>query len=395
MIYALTAVACLGHLVLMVGLHNWLYGQKLPRRAGKVVHVLLAVAVACFPLLIIYAFSWRLTTMMHWNQHQGWRHGLQFYLAVSFLAGLVWLPFVTFVRFFRKEPVREVRSEVVDVARQLGKPPVGNGHHAFLARLPRNEIFHIDYAEKTLTPARLPAAWDGMTILHLSDLHLHGTPDRDYFRVILDRCGQWNPDFVAVTGDIADTDTHHRWIIPLLGRLRWKQAAFAILGNHDYWQDAELIRKRLRRIGMTVLENNWVEVPVRGEKLVVVGNEEPWLATKVDLGGCPRDPFRLCLSHTPDNLPWARKEGVDLMLSGHVHGGQIRLPVFGSVLVPSACGRRHDAGLFEETPTLLHVSRGVSGEHPVRYNCLPEVTLLTLRSPAAAVRHIGPVPVAS
>ena len=75
--------------------------------------------------------------------------------------------------------------------------------------------------------------------------------------------------------------------------------------------------------------------------------------------------------------------GIDLMLAGHVHGGQIRLPPFGSVLVPSRYGRRYDAGAFDEPPTLLHVSRGLSGEHPVHYNCLPEVTLLTLRCAGA------------
>lgn len=78
------------------------------------------------------------------------------------------------------------------------------------------------------------------------------------------------------------------------------------------------------------------------------------------------------------------------MLSGHVHGGQIRLPLFGSVLLPSRHGRRYDAGTFEVPPTTLHVSRGVSGEHPVRYGCLPEVTLLTLRTTALGETAVGP-----
>jgi predicted MPP superfamily phosphohydrolase len=68
------------------------------------------------------------------------------------------------------------------------------------------------------------------------------------------------------------------------------------------------------------------------------------------------------------------------MLSGHVHGGQIQLPFVGSVFVPSVYGRRYDRGVFVEPPTVLHVSRGLSGEHPVRYNCRPEATLLTLRT---------------
>jgi predicted MPP superfamily phosphohydrolase len=130
---------------------------------------------------------------------------------------------------------------------------------------------------------------------------------------------------------------------------------------------------------MHVLGNGWEQVEVRGRPLVVIGHEGPWFEPAPDLAACPADVFRLCLSHTPDNIGWARRHGIDLMLSGHVHGGQIRFPVLGSVFVPSRFGRRYDCGMFHEPPTLLHVSRGLGGEHPLRYNCRPEVTLLVLR----------------
>jgi predicted MPP superfamily phosphohydrolase len=120
-------------------------------------------------------------------------------------------------------------------------------------------------------------------------------------------------------------------------------------------------------------------IEVRGEPLVVIGNEWPWLRPAPDLKDCPQGPFRLCLSHTPDNIRWAQRNGIDLMLSGHVHGGQVRFPLFGSVLVPSVYGRHYDCGTFDEPPTLLHVGRGLGGAHPLRYGCRPEVVLLTLR----------------
>ena len=75
----------------------------------------------------------------------------------------------------------------------------------------------------------------------------------------------------------------------------------------------------------------------------------------------------------------ARRAGVDLMLSGHVHGGQIRFPLIGSVLIPSQYGRRYDCGTFDEPPTVLHVSRGLSGKEPLRFRCHPQVTRITLR----------------
>jgi predicted MPP superfamily phosphohydrolase len=384
MMIALAAVACLGHLVLMIGSHNWLYGLRLPKWAGDLVHLVHAVAVLALPAVLLVGWGPALHGLFAWPPTCTW-HGLMLgYLVVCLGVALIWLPWVTASRLLRHPPRGLVKGEIVDIERQLGRRPTGLGHHAFLAHLPGNEIFQVEYVERELYPARLPAAWDGLTILHLSDLHLHGTPDQDYFAALLDRCAAWNPDIVAITGDIVDSDTHHTWIEPLLGRLRWRLAAVAILGNHDHRHDTEMIRSELRKLGMVVLENNCVELEVRGERLCVIGQEGPWLAPAPDLKDCPAEPFRLCLSHTPDNMAWARRKAMDLVLSGHVHGGQIRFPVFGSVLVPSRCGRRYDWGAYEQGTTLLYVTRGISGEHPVRYNCLPEVTLITLRATAGA-----------
>jgi predicted MPP superfamily phosphohydrolase len=155
-------------------------------------------------------------------------------------------------------------------------------------------------------------------------------------------------------------------------------AAFAVLGNHEGWYNPTLVRRRLGRLGIQVLANTWRQIEVRGQPLVVVGNEWPWFGPAPDLSTCPRAPFRLCLTHTPDNIRWARRNGIDLLLAGHNHGGQIRFPILGSVLVPSRYSRRYDCGTFDEPPTVLHVSRGLGGQQPVRYNCPPEVTRLVL-----------------
>jgi uncharacterized protein len=272
------------------------------------------------------------------------------------------------------------RSQVFDLEKELGGFGRLPGKHGLLARLPRNELYHVEFTERTLRLPRLPSRWDGLTILHLSDLHFNGVPPRNWQEAVIRRCAAWEPDLVAVTGDIADSLACHEWIVPVLGALRWREAAFAIMGNHDFWYDAPAIRSHLTTAGLRVLSNRCEQIDVRGEPLLVIGNEWPWLRPRPDLPASADGPFRLCLSHTPDNLPWARRRGIDLMLSGHVHGGQIRFPVFGSILVPSVYGRRYDCGVFHEPPTVLHVSRGLSGDVPVRYRCLPEVTLLTLRT---------------
>ena len=119
--------------------------------------------------------------------------------------------------------------------------------------------------------------------------------------------------------------------------------------------------------------------------MIVIGHEGPWFRPAPDLSACPADGFRFCLSHTPDNLPWAKQNHIDLVLAGHVHGGQIRLPGTGSIFVPSRFSRRYDMGIYQEGPTVMHVSRGLAGEFPLRFNCRPEVTLVVLqKKPLAA-----------
>jgi predicted MPP superfamily phosphohydrolase len=379
----LFAAACLGHLVLMIGSHNWWYGLRAPRWSGDVVHLVHGVVTPGFWVLLWWAWGFDLTGLFDFSSPLSAL--LTAYALVCWAAALVLLPAVTAARLLRstRAVLGKTHSEIVDVVKLLGFRPVGTFKERALTYLPGNEVFQLELAERTLHLRRLPAAWDGLTVLHLSDLHLCGTPDRPWFRAVMDRCNEWRPDLVAVTGDLADGVEHIRWVLPVLGRLRWTTAAFAILGNHDHWYDPPRVRRRLARLGMHVLGNRWERLDVRGEPLIVIGHEGPWFRPPPDLKACPEGPFRLCLSHTPDNIRWAQKAGVDLMLSGHVHGGQIRLPLFGSVFVPSRYGRRYDCGVFDERPTVLHVSRGVSGDHPVRFLCRPEATLLRLR-PAPA-----------
>jgi predicted MPP superfamily phosphohydrolase len=379
----LFAAAFVGHVALLVTSHNWVYGQPNSKRVGDVFHLIHGALAVVPPALLWWFWGLDLRELFAADSAHPLQLVVAGYAAVCWLVAFVLLPLITLRRLLRPVPAALVgsRSQVLDVAKMLGRRPLGTSKQRFLAVLPGNEVFQVELSERTLKLPRLPAAWDGLTILHLTDLHLCGTPDRDFYRVVLDRCNEWEPDIVAVTGDVADSIHHQKWIVPVLGRLRWRVAAFAILGNHDYFHEPPFIRRRLRRLKMHVLSNAWEQIEVRGEPMLVIGHEGPWLKPAPDLTKCPEGLFRLCLSHTPDNIQWARRMKIDLMLSGHVHGGQVRLPVFGSMLVPSVYGRRYDCGTFDESPTLLYVSRGLSGEHPLRYLCRPEVTLLTLRCP--------------
>jgi predicted MPP superfamily phosphohydrolase len=378
--------AAVGHTAICTWALNNIYGRALPHRvlslARKLAALLVVAGVGLFALVLGpevvrgAAFPWR---------ERGY-DVLGVYAPACCCVGLGIVPAVTLRRLLRRRPaaLHSNHTWTVDVAARLGYKPVGRSKRPWLARLPGNQLFQVDFAERTYRLARLPTAWDGLSILHLSDLHFHGTPDRAFFEQVFDLCRDWQPDLVALTGDVVDSSKHHRWILPLLGRLTWNVAAFAILGNHDYWRDPPVVRRRLRRAGFRVLDNRWEQIDVRGQPMVVIGHEGPWFPPAPDLSACPAGAFRLCLSHTPDNMPWARRHGIDLVLAGHNHGGQIRFPVIGSVLVPSVYSRRYDCGSFHEPPTVLHVSRGLAGQHPLRFNCRPEVTKVILRRDPSA-----------
>jgi uncharacterized protein len=303
------------------------------------------------------------------------------YAWVCVLAGAIAFPVVTVYRLVRRCPmvVLDERTETVNVAKELGRRPVGVGKHRNLAAKPVLDLFNVEFTTITLAVPGLPAAWDRVTVLHLGDFHFYGTPGMDYFEFVVRRCmADGVPDLLILSGDYIDDPAYLDWIEPILGALRWNVAAFAILGNHDWWQDFDVVRERLTRLGIRVISNHWEAIDVRGERLVAIGHEGPWFRPAPDLAGCP-DGFRLLVSHTPDNIGWAKRQGCRLMLSGHNHGGQIRVPVFGSLFVPSRYSRRYDMGTFHEPPTILHVTRGLSGKEPLRLLCRPQVSRLVLR----------------
>jgi predicted MPP superfamily phosphohydrolase len=386
--FVLFCAACTGHAALIIPNLNRLYGIPLPRRFLRAVRRLCYLALVAGAVLFFFTLHFpdllgSLTVPARLPDPAealtGWRPA---YTWLCVVIGMTWLPGITLYRLLWLRPPQHLRTqrvERVDVARELGYKPIGHGRRRQFARLPFNQVFQVDFNECTLHLPRLPAALDGLSILHLTDLHLCGTPDRAFYRWVMDRCREWDPDLIALTGDVVDSIRHHRWIIPLLGRLRWKHAAFAVLGNHDHMHEHSLVRRRLKRIGFRVLGNGWETIEINGVTMTVVGHEGPWFRPAPNLAAAPAEAFRFCLSHTPDNINWARRNAIDLMLAGHNHGGQIRLPVIGSLFVPSVYSRRYDCGTFDEPPTLLHVGRGLAGKEPLRFNCRPEVTKFVLR----------------
>lgn len=375
-------VAWVGHAYLWTTLLNFVYARPYPKALLKPWRLVTGLIVLGFPVLIGSAFD---THVYHpdWEPFPGrWGRIVFGYLVACFGLGAVVYPAVNLYRLLRRPPavLLAATTRTLDVWRELGRQVVGDGKGQRAVRLPGNCVFKVDFTDLTLAIPTLPAAWDGLTILLLSDIHFHGTPSRAFYERVLGEIeARWpTPDLVCLAGDYVDTDEHHTWIGPLLGRLAAREAKLAVLGNHDLNHKPDRVRAELAAAGYRVLGNGWAEFAVRGERCVVVGHEGPWFGPPTDLSAAPVGPFRLCISHTPDQFFWGQRNGVGLMLCGHVHGGQIRLPGITSMFVPSVYGRRFDMGVFEGGGTVMVVGRGLSGKEPLRFRCHPQVIRLTL-----------------
>jgi predicted MPP superfamily phosphohydrolase len=310
-----------------------------------------------------------------------WPWLLRGYSTVCLATAMVGWPLSTIIRNFRRLPegISGGVSEI-DLAGDEGREAfIGPGKHAWMLRLPFNESFRLKKTEWEIAIPNLPDEWDGLSLLHLTDFHFAPCFRRNYFEALVDEAGGWDADLVAFTGDLVDNDAMHDWIVPVMSRLRGRLGTFAILGNHDYTHHPHLVSQALAHSGFTDLEGRWTRLEIEGATLAIGGTSFPW-GPQLDPQSMPEADFRLLLSHTPDRFARAARWGVDLVLAGHNHAGQVRLPLIGPVFMPSVYSRRYDRGFFRSGRTLMYVSQGVAGKHPIRYGgCLPEVTRLVLR----------------
>jgi predicted MPP superfamily phosphohydrolase len=256
---------------------------------------------------------------------------------------------------------------------------IGTGPDSWLLHLPRNESFQLWVRDWNVTLPDLPPQLDGLRIVQLTDLHLSPVFDRRYFERVIHACTTWDADLIVVTGDIVEHDDAIPWIEPLLGHLSARLGKFAILGNHDEEHRPREIIRELESAGYETLEGRWTSIDIGDATLAIGGTSAPW-GREPDPRTIPPADFRLLLSHCPDLFYKAERWGVDFMLSGHNHGGQVRLPLMGPVFMPSVYSRRFDRGFFRRQQTLLYVSEGISGLHPIRYGCPPEVASFVLQA---------------
>lgn len=271
----------------------------------------------------------------------------------------------------------------------VGSGVLAAGMTLYSGEIARHEL---DVVERSISIRHLPESFEGLRIAQLSDIHLDEYTEPYFLERVVRRVNTLRPDVVLLTGDFITRGaltfvTHEhaaRRCAEILSTLRCEER-YAVLGNHDVAVSRTLVTRCLQQRGIPVLRNSFTSIRRGNDQIRLCGTADPG-ADSPDLDRTlPRDGSlpSILMVHAPDFadtvVQHPRGQYVSLMLSGHSHGGQVRAPLLGPLVLPPL-GRKYVEGMFVFGPMQLYVNRGIGTVGvPFRLNCAPEVTIHTLR----------------
>ena len=250
----------------------------------------------------------------------------------------------------------------------------------------------LELSSYTITSSRLPENFNGYRIAHVSDLHNAQLGENNEKLLAMLRNAQ--PDMIAITGDLIDAGNTDISVALHFAKEAMDIApCYYITGNHEAQiSDYNHLKSGLLELGVIVLENDKFEIEDDGEKILVIGVQDPSFETNSDDSVSvmqrnlqqltEEESYTILLSHRPELMKVYADYPVDLVLSGHAHGGQFRLPFLGGMYAPNqGVFPEYDSGLFEKNNTKMIVSRGIGNSViPFRFNNRPELILIELRT---------------
>ncbi len=247
-----------GHFCIFISLVNWTHGIGFMIRRHDLIigPVLIALGLAS-----LGGFAWLARTP--WR---GWPWPVRLYLGICLAVACVGLPLVTVLRARRRLPAEvEGRETVLDLTRPQGAAAlIGPSWRRWIFQIPGNHSFRLLRDDWILNWPGLPPALDGLSLLHISDLHFSRVFDERFFHRVLAEAAALPSDLVCFTGDLVDEDECRDWIVPVLGPLRGRLGTFAILGNHDLLYAPEALASALGKAGFTVLDAGWERLACAG-----------------------------------------------------------------------------------------------------------------------------------
>ena len=253
----------------------------------------------------------------------------------------------------------------------------------------------LEFNTYTISSERLPEVFDGYRIAHVSDLHNAEMGKNN--EKLLDMLRDAGPDIIAITGDIIDSRNTNVEIALEFTKAAMEIApCYYVTGNHEARvSEYDELKEGLIEQGVVVLDDERIEIELSGETIALLGVNDPSFETDYLFGDSEtvmknrlqeisdaENKFTILLSHRPELFEIYADNNVDLVLSGHAHGGQFRLPFVGGLVAPNqGLFPKYDAGLYTEENTNMIVSRGIGNSIlPFRFNNRPEVILIELKS---------------
>jgi predicted MPP superfamily phosphohydrolase len=231
-------------------------------------------------------------------------------------------------------------------------------------------------------PIQTPSTGGKVRLLQVSDLHL--SKFDHYFEKVSQQIEDLKPDVILLTGDYLEEERNIRGVLSFLKKLKAPQGIFAVQGNWEYWSrlEGENLRRHFRGAGVTLLINERADLNINGHALSIYGLDYPSSIDNLNRLQSDVDPqrFNLLLSHVPAFAHEKLDSSFNLILSGHTHGGQVRLPYLPPFYLPRYSGR-FVSGLYHVSQHRipLYVSRGVgTSVLPLRFLCRPEIGLIEL-----------------
>jgi uncharacterized protein len=255
------------------------------------------------------------------------------------------------------------------------------GATIFVAINDESQQLTVEYV--TIPVSGLPEAFDGFRIVQMSDFHLYPLTQPELVRRAVEISNGLDPDLVVLTGDYVwhEVEAIHA-LMPILADLRASFGVYSIMGNHELWTDASVVQSAFEKQGMPLLVNQGVALHRGEEQIFLAGLDDGW-SGHPDLDAALADAVPgetvVLLYHEPDLSEQIASDGrVAVQLAGHSHGGQIQLSPGVPIYTPYLSWK-YPQGLYRVGNLWLYTNRGIGVTNiPWRYNCPPEITLITL-----------------
>ncbi|CAN5688580.1 hypothetical protein BH20ACI4_BH20ACI4_22180 [soil metagenome] len=250
-----------------------------------------------------------------------------------------------------------------------------------VARYAINEANSLSLEKVEIKLNRLPKKLDGFRIVHLSDIHHSPFTSLEHISRAVQVSNHLKPDMFVLTGDYVSHESEY--IAPVanvLGKLEAEFGTHACLGNHDHWTDGDIVTDAFRKENINVLVNEGFRLNIHESSFWLAGVDD-YMVGKTDVAASMRgsfpDEMKVLLAHNPVIIRQAAKFGVDLMFSGHTHGGQVNVRDAKKRIFPK---RKLSSGLHRRKNTQIYITRGIGTVVlPVRYQCPPEISLIELQ----------------